>query len=411
MKIKSIFLGLLITLVFGTTVAYSQGWLHPGIDIKPLTADVSSNLVYTTHAGFVTYAGPAPEWVKEKGWLVQVETDFNRDNSPDVITRYTHLYPWALMVNDVHYRREIFDPIKVYQKYGRSLPYGNGPYVTRNQLIGIVGDSGSPGRTHIQYEIVTSRFGSLFGVGLNTDPLSRPGHCLDDPYVEQCSDDPVRPGLFFAINRKKPDVVRAPGYVNPGIVTPQPGRNPRVFPVFPAPAPELPEPPLPAPDFIPDPPPITDVPTPTPAPPLDITPIPGPDCESVEGTSFGVNMLPIGNGLCEWYITIWPPGSIGDINITGNIGGVGINAWFPGGMDCSVDSAGSCPYGWIGSSQGAIDGSGVYQAQGCPPDYWERCGYKYYPGQGPAGIPGPVPCGGETNLVLVSNRGNIVCSP
>jgi hypothetical protein len=164
--------------LFGVTGVSAQQYLHPGINIKPNQVDVNSNLVYATHAGFVTYAGPAPSWVREKGWMVQVESDFNRDNVPDVVTRYTHLQPRALMVNDVHYKREVFTP-SFFASKGRSLPYGNGPYVTRNQMIGIISDSGSPGDVHIQYEIVTSRQGSLFGVNLNKSG------CEDSPYIEQ----------------------------------------------------------------------------------------------------------------------------------------------------------------------------------------------------------------------------------
>ncbi|PIZ44151.1 hypothetical protein COY32_07015 [candidate division WWE3 bacterium CG_4_10_14_0_2_um_filter_41_14] len=96
------------------------------------------------------------------------------------------------------------------------LPYGYGPYVARNQLIGMVGDTGSPGRRHVQYEIVTDRYVSLYGSGLNTYD------CRDNPYLDVCVTDYARPGFFFPINRKKPNEVRGPVYTNPGFVTPPP---------------------------------------------------------------------------------------------------------------------------------------------------------------------------------------------
>jgi len=331
LKTQKLLLGLLIALATSATTVLAQGYLHPGIDIKPHQVDAVSNLVYTTHAGFVTYAGPAPTWMKEKGWVVQVESDFNRDNVPEVITRYTHLYPNALMVNDVHYRREVFTP-GFYLSQGRSLPYGNGPYVTRNQLIGIMGDSGSPTRTHIQYEIVTSRSGSLFGANLSKF------NCADNLYPEQCSDDPARPGVFFAINRQKPDSVRAPVYVNPGIVTPQPAREPRVFPVHPAPRPELPEPPLAAPDFRPPPPPPLPPATPPPVSHTDVL------CEGrVEDRTFLIDSdgyLRAWGGVCggHWGAIGYNCGSAHDQTCTCNGGGPG--GILPPSQPCDLDGDG-----------------------------------------------------------------------
>lgn len=206
-----------------------EGWLHPGIDIEPIREDALSNNVFSTHAGFVTYAGPPPPSVKEKGWLVQIEADLNRDNVPDVITRYTHLLPGStILVNDVRYKRRAFTPEcfanlqACFDEIGISsgplekLPYGYGPYVARNQLIGMIGDSGSPGRVHIQYEVITNRYISLYGSGLATYD------CRDNPYLDVCITDYSRPGFFFPLNRKRPDEVRGPVYTNPGFVTPPP---------------------------------------------------------------------------------------------------------------------------------------------------------------------------------------------
>ncbi|PIZ47523.1 hypothetical protein COY32_01530, partial [candidate division WWE3 bacterium CG_4_10_14_0_2_um_filter_41_14] len=88
-----------------------EGWIHPGIDIEPNSQNAQSNNVYSTHAGFVTYAGPAPPTVAEKGWMVQIESDVDRDNVPDYITRYTHLLSGStILINDVHYIRRSFTP-------------------------------------------------------------------------------------------------------------------------------------------------------------------------------------------------------------------------------------------------------------------------------------------------------------
>ncbi len=221
-----------------------EGWMHPGIDIKPNRRDASSNYVYSTHAGFVTYAGPAPPSVYEKGWMVQIESDLNRDNVPDIITRYNHLMPNSIMINDVRYRRASYTPdffMNLPSTYGlEKLPYGYGPYVARNQMLGIVGDSGSLGRRHLQYEIVTNRYQNLYASGLDTFD------CRDNPYIEQCVIDPARPGFFFPINRKKPAQTRAPSYVNPGLVTPPPAAPPIIVQPTTPPVPE-PTRPIPSP--------------------------------------------------------------------------------------------------------------------------------------------------------------------
>ncbi len=244
-----------------------EGYIHPGIDIRPQRGVASSSYVYSTHAGFVTYAGPAPVSIKERGWMVQIESDLNRDNVPDVITRYTHMMPNSLRINDVWYRRFAFTPEYFVSLINgmdgiEKLPFGYGPYVARNQLLGMVGDSGSPGHVHIQYEILTNRFRSLYGLGLDTDV---PYACSDSPYVEACSPDAGRPGFFFPQNSRKPARVRGPVYSNAGFVTPPPALTPIVITPTPAPATPTPDPNLPTP---------TPGPTATPGP----TPPVGPGC-------------------------------------------------------------------------------------------------------------------------------------
>lgn len=214
-----------------------EGWVHPGIDIKPNSSLANTLHVYSTHAGFVTYAGPAPQYIREKGWLIQIESDLNRDNVPDMITRYTHLMPYSLMLNDVRYKRTYYGPDFFVGLPGsgaglatnrvNKLPYGYGPYVARGQLLALMGDSGSPGRRHIQYEIITNRYISTLNIGLEDFD------CRDNPFIEVCRDEsffnPALPGYFFSINRRRNDDVRGPVYTNSGFVTPLP--TPTLTPV------------------------------------------------------------------------------------------------------------------------------------------------------------------------------------
>jgi hypothetical protein len=190
--------------------------LHPGIDIKPKGTDASAAIVYSTHAGFVTYAGPAPPELKELGWIVQVETDIDQDNVPDYVTRYSHLSSVGMFLNDSKYKRITYNPMffenLLSTKSIQKLPYGYGPYVARNQALGVIGDTGSPGRRHIQYEIITDRDQDLQYVDLATFS------CTDNLYLEGCFTDDSRPGIFFPNNRYKPESVRGPVAVNYGYI-------------------------------------------------------------------------------------------------------------------------------------------------------------------------------------------------
>lgn len=179
-------------------------YLHPGIDIAPATTQVRPQNVYTTHAGWVTFAGYDPNY-PDKGYVVQVESDFNRDGIPDAVTRYSHLSPASIQF-DVQNMVTPFNPD------GRPHQFGTTTYVARNTLIGKMGDSGSPGDTHVQYEIFYPQT-----VGLNPMPIhGNVGgeRCLDDPYILSCLVEGP-PYFFFNALRFEPNLVFGPVFVNP----------------------------------------------------------------------------------------------------------------------------------------------------------------------------------------------------
>ncbi|MCA9397595.1 hypothetical protein KC573_02095, partial [candidate division WWE3 bacterium] len=145
--------------------------LHPGIDIEPATATVRPPNVYTTHAGYVTFAGYDPAY-PDKGYTVQVESDVNRDKVPDVYTRYTHLLPGSITFDAVDKRNH-------FSANGFRYEYSLGAYVPRNSLIGRMGDSGSTGVTQTQYEILYMTASNPTLPQSGDVGVSR---CTDDPY-------------------------------------------------------------------------------------------------------------------------------------------------------------------------------------------------------------------------------------
>lgn len=183
-------------------------WLHPGIDLMPVSTAETENRVYSTHAGFITFAGDASNIQspgttpiasrKESGTVVQIEADVNKDNISDYATRYSHLEPGSLNF-DVRWKR--------LPRIESSKPYlfGEGPYVARNQLLGLMGDSGTPGVRKVRYDI-------LYGVF----PAGNPTFwgCASDPYVMACLMDEVE-RFFFSKSKFEPDPVLGPVYKNP----------------------------------------------------------------------------------------------------------------------------------------------------------------------------------------------------
>lgn len=63
-------------------------YLNPNIDIAPTSSDPSARAVYSTQAGWVTFA----DWAGEaKGYSIQVESDVDGDGQADLATRYMRL--------------------------------------------------------------------------------------------------------------------------------------------------------------------------------------------------------------------------------------------------------------------------------------------------------------------------------
>lgn len=183
-------------------------YLHPGINIKAAADTVAPIEIYSTHAGWVTFAGPNAVR-SESGVTVQIESDVNQDNVPDYATRYSHLLPGSLQF-DVQWRRK---------KFGESSSphvFGGGTYVARNQLIGKMGDSGSPGFPHLRYDILYGEFSS-----------GEPGFwsCTSDPYVLACLAGELE-RFFFSKSRFEPQIVKGPVYSNPGGVSVPGGQPP-----------------------------------------------------------------------------------------------------------------------------------------------------------------------------------------
>lgn len=210
-------------------------FLHPGIDIERATYQVKPPNIYTTHAGWVTFAGYDPKY-PDKGYTVQVESDINRDHIPDIITRYSNLMPNSINIDmrhiTVHQTQQLKDPCDegppcdpdlligasfVYP-FSESLPFGSEQalYVPRNYLIGIMGDSGSPGNTHLQYEII---YANQDSVPPGANGIIGRERCSDNPYQESCfayqPGQEMREGNFFGRQRYYPELVLGNLFVNP----------------------------------------------------------------------------------------------------------------------------------------------------------------------------------------------------
>ena len=63
-------------------------YINPNIDIEPAGNTASARAVYSTQAGWITYAGWAGP---EKGYTIQVESDVEGDGQADLATRYMRL--------------------------------------------------------------------------------------------------------------------------------------------------------------------------------------------------------------------------------------------------------------------------------------------------------------------------------
>jgi hypothetical protein len=68
--------------------AANDRFINPNIDIKPRGTDTLSRAVYSTQAGWITYA----DWAGEnKGYTIQIESDVDGDGQADLATRYMRL--------------------------------------------------------------------------------------------------------------------------------------------------------------------------------------------------------------------------------------------------------------------------------------------------------------------------------
>lgn len=187
---------------YPTSQARNGDWLHPGIDIAPVGNQTKPLGVYATNAGWVTFAGQDPRY-PEKGTTVQIESDVNQDNKPDFATRYEHLIPGSVSF-DVQWRQHQTT------ESTKSYLLGTGVYVARNQLLGLLGDSGNPGTNQLHYEVLQNPQASKANngnIGVST--------CKDDPYYAACIANSAIQAFFFSIDRFVGEQVKAPIYTNP----------------------------------------------------------------------------------------------------------------------------------------------------------------------------------------------------
>lgn len=183
-------------------------YVHTGIDIKPASGLVEPLEVYSTHAGWVTYVGDASEEGRpDMGWTIQIESDVTQDNIPDFVTRYKHLFPGSPQF-DVQWKRKPFPYTDSKGHLKTRYALGEGVYVARNQLIGLMGDSGSPGEHQLDYEILY-KLPTSWKVG---DVVFQ--GCDNDPYLLACLAQNVS-GFFFSQPRKMGNLVKGPVYSNP----------------------------------------------------------------------------------------------------------------------------------------------------------------------------------------------------
>lgn len=193
-------------------------FLHPAVDIERAFNQIKPPNVYTTHAGWITYIGSDPEY-PDKGVTVQVESDINRDHIPDVITRYSHLMESSLTFDIRHQHLHVDETTgEVTPPFNERLEFGSeySMYVPRNYLLGVMGDSGSPGDTHLQYEIVSA---NEDGAPPGANGVIGRERCTDNIYQASCfanlPGQELREGNFFGRFRYYPELVLGNLFTNP----------------------------------------------------------------------------------------------------------------------------------------------------------------------------------------------------
>ncbi|MBU0708393.1 M23 family metallopeptidase, partial [Patescibacteria group bacterium] len=110
-------------------------WINAGIDITPPGGTTWSPEVFSTHAGHVTHVGESPDYDNDgapdypgRGYYVEIQSTTDDDCQPNFLTRYANLAHGSIRV-------------------------GVGEYVPRHKLLGLMGDSGTPGYVHLHYTI------------------------------------------------------------------------------------------------------------------------------------------------------------------------------------------------------------------------------------------------------------------
>ena len=104
------------------------------------------------------------------------------------------------------------DRASTFSSNGTRWEYGTSLYVPRGALIGKMGDTGSPGDRHTQYEIMTIDPSDPNALPINGDIGGE--RCIDNPYSLGCWVTDLE-SEFFSKLRFAPNLVVGPVYVNP----------------------------------------------------------------------------------------------------------------------------------------------------------------------------------------------------
>jgi len=140
-------------------------WINAGIDIAPSGEATWSPSIFSTHAGYITHAGPHPSY-PGRGEYVEIQSTIDDDCHPNFLTRYGNLAKGSIRVQ-------------------------RGEYVPRHKLLGLMGDSGTPGYVHVHYTVNSEQPNKELS---DTDiPDNNVGEdmitCDVDPYIDPPTSD------------------------------------------------------------------------------------------------------------------------------------------------------------------------------------------------------------------------------